>query len=122
MRQTKKGATSKRYSEAFKQAMVVEMQSGRTTMSEIRKRYGIKGAVTIPGWIRRYGRNSMKPQNRRVRKFVNGADGERLQRENRELRAALAQVTMEKVLFESLITEAEERLGVDLRKNFGMRR
>ena len=102
--------------------MVVEVQSGRRTIGEIRKRYGIKGAMTIPGWIRRYGREAMKPQNRRAEKSVNGANSERLQRENRELRTALAQVTMEKVPLESLIEESEERLGVDLRKNFCLRR
>ena len=122
MRRRKKSAQSKRYGEAFKQAMVVEVESGRTTIGEVRKRYGIKGAMTVPGWLRRYGRKTMKPQNRRRAKSVNGISDERLQRENRELRTALAQVTMEKVLLESLIQESEERLGMDLRKNFGLRR
>lgn len=123
MRRRKKGATSRRYSEAFKQAVVVEVQSGRTTIGEVRRRYGIKGAMTVAGWLRRYGRTLVKPLRRATTKNVKTKmPAERLQRENRELRTALAQVTMEKVLLESLIQESEERLGVELRKNFGLRR
>jgi len=122
MRRVKKGATSKRYGEAFKQAIVVEIRSGRTTIGEARRRYGIRGALTIPGWLRRYGGQTMKPRFRRAAKKLNGQSDVRLKRENQELRRALAQVTMEKVLLESLIQESEERLGVDLRKNFGLRR
>ena len=123
MKQKKKGRTAKRYSEAFKQAMVVEIESGRMTALEVRRRYGVKGAVTIAGWLRRYGRKRMKPQIRRIQKeSLHSTNDERLQRENRELKTTLAQVTMEKVLLESLVTEAEEQLGVAIRKNFGSRR
>ena len=122
MRRATKGPTSKRYSEAFKRAIVMELEKGQTTVRELRKRYGIKGGVTIAGWVRRYGSKPMKkpaPTKNAPRLSDSQA---RLARENRELKAALAQVTMEKVLLESLIVEAEERLEVDLKKSFGLRR
>lgn len=103
--------------------MVIELESGRKTEGEIRRQYGIKGAVTIAGWLRRYGKRPMRtPLKVASSKKKAPESQERLSQENRELKTALAQVSMEKVLLESLIVEAEERLGVDLRKNFGMRR
>jgi transposase-like protein len=125
MKGKQESPTSKRYGEAFKRTVVNDIESGKTTILAVRKQYGITGGVTIPRWIRRYGRKSMSKTTRVSKKNIASkplSNSARLERENRELKAALAQVTMEKVLLESLVTVAQEELGIDLQKNFGLRR
>ena len=39
-----------RYSESFKQQVLLELSKGIYSANEIRKRYGIKGTVTISNW------------------------------------------------------------------------
>ena len=51
----KKGPTSKRYGEAFKRQIVSELEGGKTTLAEVRRKYGVAGGVTIRGWIQKYG-------------------------------------------------------------------
>ena len=46
-----------RYSEAFKLHIIKEIESGHLSMSSAKRKYDIPGAVTIPGWLKRYGKN-----------------------------------------------------------------
>jgi len=41
-----------RYSESFKQQVLLELSKGIYSANEIRKRYGIKGTVTISNWAK----------------------------------------------------------------------
>jgi len=46
-----------RYSEAFKRRVVDEIASDKfSSMSEVRRAYGIAGGATIAYWIKKYGR------------------------------------------------------------------
>ena len=118
-----KGPTSKRYSEAFKRAVVTEIGLGRMTRREAERRYGIRGGMTIRGWLSRYATaRGMKRRGEIRGQVTRLPTQDRTEREVRELKAALAHVTMERVLLESLVQEASERLGVDIKKDFGLRR
>ncbi len=108
----RKGPTSKRYGEAFKRQIVSELEGGKTTLPEVRRKYGVAGGVTVRGWIQKYG------SGKRVR---GAALPERvttthktlvLEREKRELEQTLARVTVEKVALVSLIKEAEAHLAL----------
>ena len=46
-----------RYSTAFKQKVVSEIESGQITVAQARKVYDIRGGETIPRWIKKLGKN-----------------------------------------------------------------
>ena len=48
-----------RYSHAFKQKVVSEIESGKFTIAEARRIYDIKSPGTIPYWLKRYGKNHL---------------------------------------------------------------
>jgi transposase-like protein len=53
------GKTSSiRYSEAFKLQLVAELEGGELTFEEVRRKYGVRGAGTVNGWVRKYGNGS----------------------------------------------------------------
>ena len=48
-----------RYSSAFKQKVVSEIESGELTIAEAQRLYGINGATTIQSWIKNLGKNHL---------------------------------------------------------------
>ncbi|MBC8186539.1 transposase [candidate division KSB1 bacterium] len=48
-----------RYSKAFQQKVVTEIESGKITIGEARKIYDIGGGSTIPYWIKKLGKNHL---------------------------------------------------------------
>ena len=117
----KKGPTSKRYSEAFKRQIVRDIERGVVSPGEVQRRYGVSGAVTIRGWLRRYGRGQVSRRVKR-RDVIESRKLLVLEREKRELERAVARLTVEKVAYESLIEEAQAQLGIELKKTFGQGR
>lgn len=116
----KKIATAKRYSEAFKRQMVRDLERGVITPSEIRRRYAVKGAMTITGWVKRYGKTERVTVASRIpRKRIESRKVLILERQKRELEQALVRLTVENVALESLIEEAQCHTGIDLKKTFG---
>jgi transposase-like protein len=116
----KKAPTSKRYSEAFKRQSVAEIESGKRTVVEIRRKYGIGGDMTVIGWLKRYGTGTA--QGKRIgehESLVTSRKVVALEREKRELESALARAMVEKVVLQAVIDEAEAQLGIRLKKNFG---
>lgn len=117
----KKIAGPRGYSEAFKKQVVTDIESGQATVSAIRRKYGIGGATTVLKWLKRYGTGS--------KRVVSGGAVDRsavterrvliLEREKRELEAALSRAVVEKVVLQGLIDEAEAQLGISIKKNFG---
>jgi len=51
--------TVKRYSTAFKQKVVSEIESGQLSIGDARRLYDITGGETIQKWIRRFGKNHL---------------------------------------------------------------
>jgi transposase-like protein len=48
-----------RYSEAFKQTVVREVETGQSNCNQIRRKYGIKGAGVVENWVRKHGNGSL---------------------------------------------------------------
>jgi len=48
-----------RYSKAFQQKVVSEIESGKLTIGEAQKIYDIKGCDTIQNWLRKFGKNHL---------------------------------------------------------------
>ncbi|MCP4584375.1 transposase [Pseudoalteromonas sp.] len=108
-----------RYSEAFKLHVIKEIESGRLSMSSAQRKYDISGGATIPGWLKRYGKNHLLAKVVRVERAEERNRIKRLEEEKRELEQALAQSHIKQLALESLVEVAEEYYNADFKKNFG---
>ncbi len=108
-----------RYSLAFKQKVVSEIESGRLTASEAKRVYDIRGAETIPLWIKKLGKFHLLNRVVRVEMKDEKDQIKELKRQKRELESALAQEHLKNISLEVLIECVEEHYGVDVKKNFG---
>ncbi len=119
----KKGATSKRYSEAFKRQVALDIKAGRVSIPEVKRRYGVVGGATIKGWLTRYGgkMTTMKRPRGRPKSEATAKVAE-LEKDKRQLEQAIARLTVEKIAIQSLMKEAEEHYGEEFRRNFGVGR
>jgi len=103
----------RRYSEAFKLQVVSELESGKLgNIAEANRRYGITGAETVRGWIRKYGKEHLLPRIIRVETPNEKDRVKELQKENERLKRTLADTHMKAVLFESWFEIACEEFGV----------
>lgn len=109
----------KRYSIAFQQKVVSEIESGELTIGRARRLYDITGADTIPRWIAKLGKNhllnkvvriEMKDEKDRIRE---------LERRIRQLESALSDEHIKNAVLESLVDIARDKYGIDLKKKSG---
>jgi len=106
----------KRYSIAFKQQVVKEYEAG-SSVNELRAKYGIGGGSTIQGWVQRYGREGTRhkllviqsPQEQNQVKVLKERVG--------QLEKVVAQLTLDKLMLEASLAEAEAQLGGVVKKN-----
>ena len=102
-----------RYSEAFKLVVVSELESGKVgSVGEAMRRYGIKGATTVNGWLRKYGKHQCLPRVIRVETPDEPDRMKALERENNRLKKTLAEAHMKAVLYESWFEIACREFGV----------
>ena len=98
-----------RYSEAFKQEVVRELEAGVfENPAQASRRYGIKGEGTVKRWAGQYGRNGILKPLIRVQEEVD--EVKRLQKRVVQLERALADAHIANVLGESFLELACERL------------
>jgi transposase len=108
-----------RYSLAFRQKVVSEIEAGEISIGEAQRIYDIRGNETIQSWMKKLGKNhllnkvvriEMKDEQERIRG---------LERQVQALESALAKAQVRNIALESLIECAEEHYQVDFKKNFG---
>jgi transposase-like protein len=103
-----------RYSEAFKQQVVSEVEEGRFgSPHEASKAYGIKGNATIYRWLREYGKSQLLRKVVRVEKQGEPGEIKRLKERVRQLESALSDAHIDGVLAESYYEILCERTGTD---------
>lgn len=111
--------TIKRYSISFKQKVVREIEEDGNNISDIKRKYDIRGGETVQKWLRKFGKNhllntivriEMKDEKDRVRE---------LEAQVRNLKMALADAVLEKDVLKNIIAMAEEHYETDLKKNSG---
>lgn len=102
-----------RYSESFKLQVVREVESGRwSSMSVVRRAYGISGRGTVERWLKQYGKSHLL---RRVVRVETPAERDMLKEqaaEIRRLKEVLANETAEKYLLKGFLQVACGQLGV----------
>lgn len=104
-----------RYSEAFKQQVISELEAGKFSGPYAAARsYGIKGANTVTGWLRRYGRRDLMPRRVTITTMHEEDEKKALQKRVRELERALADTHMKGLLGDAYLEIACERMGVDV--------
>ena len=108
---------TKVYSFAFKQKVILEIESGKLTRSGAMKLYGITGGSTINAWLKNHGKSHLINKVVRVELKDELSKLKQLEKEKKELESALANAHLKLITYESLIEVAEEELGVDIKKN-----
>lgn len=110
-----------RYSLAFKQKVICEIESGKFTVEQARRFYDIGGKSTIEKWLRKLGGRNQSPKGVRIQMPAE-RDRDRvevLKQEKQELEHALAQTQLRLLVAESLLESVEEHYHIDVKKTFG---
>ena len=102
-----------RYSQAFKQQVVQEIEEGRWNLGEARKVYGIRGSHTIKYWLKRMGKLDLLPKLVRVEKPDEKDQIKELERKIRELKDALAETQVRCIIAETRLDIVCEQQGLD---------
>jgi len=107
-------STNYRYSEAFKQQVIMEIESGRyASANEASEAYGIRGHATVANWLRQSGRDALLRKVVRVEKPGERREIKRLKERVRKLETALANAHMDKALSESFFELLCGEQGLD---------
>ena len=102
-----------RYSEAFKMALVREVEVQDLPFEEVRRKYGIRGSVTVQKWVRQYGNGSRgKIVRVETPKEINQL--KQLKERVRRLESALADANIDLALERAYTELACERAGMDV--------
>jgi transposase-like protein len=102
-----------RYSEAFKMAIVRELEEQDLPCEHVRRKYGIKGCFTVQAWVRKYG-NGSRGIRIRVEKPEEINELKRLKERVRQLESALADANIDRALERAFTELACQRAGVDV--------
>ena len=102
-----------RYSEAFKQQVVDELEAGRFgSPHEASLAYGVDSG-SVKRWARQYGKSHLLRKVVRVEKQDEPGEIKRLKARIRKLEAALADSVMDQALDQSFFEILCERTGTD---------
>jgi transposase-like protein len=111
--------TIKRYSIAFQQKVVNEIESGELTIGEARRLYDITGHETIQKWIIKLGKSHLLNKVVRIEMKDEKDRIKELEKKVRQLESALADEHIKNIVLESLVDIAREKYGIDLKKKNG---
>jgi transposase-like protein len=100
-----------RYSEAFKLAVVREVEAERLAFDAISQKYGIQGSTTVSNWVRKYG-NGSRGKVTRVEKPDEMNELKRLKTRVRQLESALADANIDAALERAYTRLACQRAGI----------
>jgi transposase-like protein len=102
-----------RYSEAFKQQLVDELEAGRYgSPHEASQAYGVDPS-SVKRWARQYGKGHLLRKVVRVEKQGEPGEIKRLKERIRKLESALADSVMDQALDQSFFELLCERTGTD---------
>ena len=108
-----------KYSLAFKQKVVKEIEEGKLSQSEASKLYNIKGGSTIQKWIKKMGKNYLLNKIVRIELTDEVNMLKQREKEKRELESALAQAHLKIMSLEKMLEIAGKEYGEDLKKKYG---
>jgi len=104
-----------RYSQAFKQQVVLELEQGQHgSIESARRKYGIGGSTTVLTWVRQYGREDLLPKRVRIETLKERDELAEARKRIRNLEAAVADAHMDYCLEKGFLQAALDRLGEDV--------
>jgi len=108
-----------RYSLAFRQKLVSEIEEGKFKIYEAARIYDLS-PQSIYNWLRQLGKNHLIKKVVRVEMKGEADRMRQLEKEKQQLESALAQAHLKIMALESLVEVAGDHYGVNLKKNFGI--
>jgi transposase-like protein len=114
---TKSKKTLFRYSICFKEKVVQEVSSG-SSISEVCRRYGIRGGSTVQRWLKEFGREDLFSTVVRVQTRDEIDELKRLKTENTRLKIAIADMVISQQRTEVLIASINTYYQIDARAQF----
>ena len=109
-----------RYSKAFKLKVIKEIEEKEISIEEAKRIYDIRGGVTIPNWLRKYGKENLLPKQLRIEMRGEKDRIKQLESEKRAMEKAIAKLTLEKQVYEAMFEIYAEDNGFELKKNYGI--
>ena len=116
--------TQKDYSMSFKLQVVQEIERGKTSITQIRKQYGIQSHATVLGWLRKFGNfdwENQTPSNMRKspeQKIMElEAQVKLLEKQKTFLEQQAFVADKKAIIFDMMIDIAEKEYQIDIRKN-----
>lgn len=106
----------RRYSLAFKQKVVSEIENGKLSINEAKSVYGIRGDGTIQIWLKKLGKTHLLNKVIHIKMTDEPNRIKELERQKKELESALAQAHLKIITLESTVKVLEEKTGVSLKK------
>ena len=107
-----------RYSSAFKQKVIIEVEEGTYNISEASRIYKVS-TKSIYNWLKELGKDHLINKIVRVQMRGEADRIKELEREKQKLEAALAQAHLKIITLESTIESAEEIYKIDFKKKSG---
>ena len=116
----KKSKVFRKYSVAFKQQVVREYEGG-ASLHELKERYGIGGGNTVRQWVEKYGREGLRHKVMVIQSPAEQNQVKVLKEKIGQLEKVVAQLSLEKLMLETVLEMAEAEQGIELKKNGGRR-
>ena len=116
--------TQKDYSMSFKLQIVQEIERGITTISQVKKEYGIQSRATIVQWLRKFGNFDWENQTpftmskgpeQKIMELE--AKVKLLERQKSFLEQQAFVADKKAIIFDMMIDIAEKEYQIDIRKN-----
>ena len=125
MRTTKKRISPSNYSEAFKRMVIVEYESGLSTKSMLKRKYGIAGNSCIPRWLKKYGKlehpnysSKGRPMKDKDKQYIKDLEA-KLRVNEKSLEKQLREKDAELQAYRQFIEIAERELNIKIVKKSG---
>lgn len=95
--------------------MISELECGKFSgITAAARAYGIVGAGTIRGWLRKYGRGDLMPRRVTITTMTEQDETKALKKRVRDLEKALADTHMKELLGDAYLEIACKRLGLEV--------
>lgn len=108
-----------RYSEAFKLQVVKELEDGTLeSIEEARRVYGIGGSFTIHRWLKKYGKEHIRPKIVRIELPEEKDRIKELKEENRRLKMIISDISAREVLERAYFAVLCKEKGVEDIENY----
>ena len=106
----------KRYSDSFRRQVVTEYEAG-VSIPDLRRKYGIAGSDTVTLWIKKFGKGIFRHEMVRIQLADEIQRINQLEKQVKELEAALGKMTLEKLKLESILEVLQAEVPEAVKKN-----